>query len=271
MSKYHVAVVCTSLILAMISIETASELAGTLGSPGIYAVKPRVILQRLEESPLANDLLLVPLPPSTLGSIPVFDAVVLACVIKLVRPKRVLEFGTFLGYSTRIILENSDDDCEIVSIDLPHGSKQGDSSLDVTDMQLHSSAAINDDFLRQLQFRHGARYLDSLTASQQRRLNLIKADSRQVKPDSLVNEAGACFDLIFIDGGHDAETIASDSALAFATASGKATVVWHDFGSTIHTDVTDFINKSARHLRILSVKGTLIAMTHCGPDPILQP
>jgi hypothetical protein len=230
-----------------------------------------VLLQRLEGSPLANELLYIPLPPSTIGSIPVFDAVILACVIKLVRPKRVLEFGTFLGYSTRIILDNSDDDCNLVSIDLPHGSKLGDSSLDVTDSQLHSSAAVNDDFLRQLQFRRGARYLESLTANQQRRLNLLKIDSRQVKPDSLLDGSGPSFDLIFIDGGHDAETIASDTALAFATASGKATIVWHDYGSTIHTDVTEFLNKSAHHLRILFVQGTLIAMTHCGPDPILQP
>ena len=100
---------------------------------------------------------------------------------------------------------------------------------------------------------------------------LLKIDSRQLNPKSLVAETDDRFDLIFIDGGHDAETIASDSALAFATASGRASIVWHDFGSIIHTDVTDFINKSAQDRRILSVQGTLIAMTHCGPDPILMP
>lgn len=257
--------------MAIKPIETYAELASTKDSTGIFQVKPRVFLKRFEELPFANDLLNLPFPPSVLGSIPVFDAVILACVLKIVRPKRVLEFGTFLGYSTRVMLENSEDDCEIVSIDLPHGSKHGDLSLDVTDLALHSSASINDDFLRQLQFRSGARYLDSLTASQQRRLNLLKIDSRQLNPKSLVAETDDRFDLIFIDGGHDAETIASDSALAFATASGRASIVWHDFGSIIHTDVTDFINKSAQDRRILSVQGTLIAMTHCGPDPILMP
>jgi hypothetical protein len=235
---------------------------------GLYTIKPRVLLTYLENTNQISDLVSMPFPPSILGSIPVFDALMLAGIIKVVKPKRVLEFGTFLGYSTRVILDNSQKNCSIVSIDLPHGAERGNLSLEVTESALHSNANINDDFLRQYQFVNGHRFLNNLSDAQIKRLQLIKADSRKVDAMELVEKAGGYFDLIFIDGGHDMETISSDTTLAIQSASKNATIVWHDYGSTIHTSVTDFLMGMSASKRIIAIAGTLLAMSHLGLDPI---
>lgn len=237
-------------------------------SSGVHAIKPRVILGRIERLNLADHSLSLPFPPSTLGSIPVFDALILLAILKLVQPKRILEFGTFLGYSTRILLENSGMDCEVTSIDLPHGAVSGEVSLSVSETELHLNAASNDDYLRELQFQKGARYLSSLSPELRARLQLIKADSRTLGLDYLRERLGGSCDLIFIDGGHDLQTIASDTSLALDLASENATVIWHDYGSTIHQEVTEFVDRLARSRRIVTVSGSLIAMCHVGRDPL---
>ena len=235
---------------------------------GLSTIKPRVLLTYLENTNQIDELVAMPFPPSILGSIPVFDALMLAGIVRVVKSKRVLEFGTFLGYSTRIILENSLDNCDIVTIDLPHGAEQGNLSLEVTESALHSNPSLNDDFLRQYQFINGPRFLNNLSDDQIKRLHLVKADSRKVDATELVEKAGGYFDLIFIDGGHDMETISSDTALAIQVASKNATIVWHDYGSTIHTSVTDFLMGMSANKRIIAIAGTLLAMCHLGLDPI---
>jgi predicted O-methyltransferase YrrM len=65
---------------------------------GLCMIKPRVLLTHLENTDKISELVAMPFPPSVLGSIPVFDALMLAGIVKVVNPKRVLEFGTFLGY-----------------------------------------------------------------------------------------------------------------------------------------------------------------------------
>jgi predicted O-methyltransferase YrrM len=235
---------------------------------GLCMIKPRVLLTYLENTDKISELVAMPFPPSVLGSIPVFDALMLAGIVKVVNPKRVLEFGTFLGYSTRVIIENSENNCDVVSIDLPHGSERGSLSLEVTESALHSNPNLNDDFLRQYQFVNGPRFLNNLSDEQIKRLHLIKADSRKVDATELVKKAGGHFDLIFVDGGHDMETISSDTALAIQVANKNATIVWHDYGSTIHTSVTEFLMGISVSRRIIPIAGTLLAMSHLGLDPI---
>ena len=254
----------------MHTIKDLNAYVQTLETKGVHLVKPRVILQQVEGLKDFGGLISLPFPPSLIGSIPVFDAVILAAILKLRRPFRVLEFGTYLGYSTRVILENSSPECSVFTVDLPHGADIGDESLKVTDYELHTSAALNDNFLRQLQFHAGARYLAALSEVHQSRLTQIKADTRNLDSGSLLRMLGGRCDLIFIDGGHDYETVTSDTKLALEVASDDATVVWHDYGSKIHTDVTRFVDNFSSSCRVVSVTGTLLAMLHLGSDPILH-
>lgn len=76
--------------------------------------------------------------------------------------------------------------------------------------------------------------------------------------------------MIFIDGGHDPETVASDALTAFDLAAEHATIVWHDYGSTIHRAVTEFVDGLANSHRVVTESGSLITMCHVGRDPLVD-
>jgi predicted O-methyltransferase YrrM len=235
----------------------------------VTTVKPRVLLRHLELLGEIEQVVRIPLPPSELGSIPVFDAMMLASLVRLARPSRILEFGTYLGYSTRVLLENTRSDCKVVSVDLPHGSIAGIASLKVSEMELHENALSNDEYLREVQFREGPRYLRHCETSISSRVDLVSADSRALMSEELTSRAGGEFDFVFIDGGHDLETIRSDTRLAIRSSVRQALIVWHDYKSKIHEEVTEYLDELAFQIPIHAVAGTLIAYSFLGEDPLL--
>ncbi len=67
-----------------------------------------------------------------------------------------------------------------------------------------------------------------------------------------------------MDGGHDFETIASDTVRARRILGGSGVIAWHDFKSGIHGDVTRYMAGEADRDIILSVPGTLLAVSLTG-------
>ena len=64
------------------------------------------------------------IPSSGIGSITLLEGAALVTVFQLTRPQQAFEFGTFLGYSTALLLRNTADSCHITSIDLGENSDQ---------------------------------------------------------------------------------------------------------------------------------------------------
>jgi hypothetical protein len=194
----------------------------------------------------------------------------LVSLLRLIHPKRILEFGTYLGYSTMVFLENTGPECRIISIDLPYGSSLGNESLKLSDSDLHRSASLNDEFLREVQFTQGQPFLEHHQSLFGSRLQLIRDDSRRVVPAELLSCAGGKFDVVFIDGGHDFETIRSDTDIAIESAATNSLIVWHDYNSQIHREVTSFLNELSSEFPIRTISGTLIAYAFLGIDPLMS-
>jgi hypothetical protein len=67
-------------------------------------------------------------------------------------------------------------------------------------------------------------------------------------------------DFVFVDGGHDFETIASDTERARGMLGGSGVIVWHDFNSGIHGEVTRYMAGESQRDIILSVPGSMLAI-----------
>lgn len=79
-------------------IATLSQLASlcdTIGKTGVYSLKPRVLLELLEqkEPPSGRSFNMV-FPPISIGSPSVFEATILSLLVKLLKPKKIVEIGT---------------------------------------------------------------------------------------------------------------------------------------------------------------------------------
>ena len=227
----------------------------------LIRVRPRVVFQLAERHLLRDAYLRLPIPSSSIGSITTLEATIMATLLHLFEPKRIIEFGTFLGYSTRLFLLNTND-AVVTSIDLPAFEDSEVSINTPSDVELRTDGAVNDEYLRSQQSKLGHPYLTNLRIEDHGRLTLIKADSRTLTISDLACEVSP--KLIYIDGGHDEGTVSADSALALATLDGSGVLIWHDFESSIHDGVTSFLGQWSEAPQLLAVSGTLLAIAFFG-------
>jgi hypothetical protein len=226
---------------------------------GVYAIKPRIFLQAMEkrESPISRGFSLI-FPPVSIGSPSIFEVSMISLIVKLLMPRKIVEIGTYTGYTTAILAKNSHDKAIIVSIDLPTGDYL-DQNNAISNEALLSNWVVNDNFLRQRQSDAGELYINGLPSSYSDKIRLIKADSTKMTAEDIAHLAQA--ELFFIDGGHSFETVRSDTSLALASIVSSGLVLWHDYGSSIHSEVTQYIDKSlSSEHKILHIRGTSLAL-----------
>lgn len=232
------------------------------GVPGIVPVKPRVFFEIVEQSFKVPLDLNLNIPSSGIGSITLLEGAILASLIRILNPARIFEFGTYLGYSTALFLKNSGEQCLVYSIDLGESGEKFSDSKNYTYGELRSDDKKNDDYLRYIQGVKGTYYLSTLKESEQSRLHLLQGDSTKLDIDK--NKFATKFDYIFVDGGHDYETIESDTQKSLRMIGDGGVVVWHDFNSGIHSDVTQFVRNFSRNNQVFHVQNTMLALCFHG-------
>jgi hypothetical protein len=228
----------------------------------VTTVKPRVFFKKVEDMYGGPVELNQYIPSSGLGSLTMLEASIIAAIVKITKPKVLFEFGTFLGYSTSLLLRNAEADSRVYSIDLGASGLNLDSAAGYSDKELHEDDKKNDDYLRYTQARTGRYYLSHLSQEQLGRLTLLTGDSRSFDIDS--QRLRGAIDLVFVDGGHTAEIVASDSHKAYEMVGENGVILWHDYNSTIHHDVSDFVGTLAKMQRILHVQHTMLALCFLG-------
>ena len=214
---------------------------------GINKIKLRDLLT-IKESTKHDEIIRTLMPPLEIGSITLVDQIVLLKLLRLIAPRTVIEIGTYLGYTSAILAMNCK--ANIFTIDLPK-SKNEKSEFDLSSVLKNGS--YNDDFLRAEQNLKGEVYLEHLENEEKERITLVKADSTSLDFKKSFTKA----EFVFIDGGHDKHIIESDTLNARSLIE-VGVIVWHDFGSDIHSDVTDFINEQ-KDRKIFHVNGSLCA------------
>src|SRR3569833_4417356 len=92
-----------------IALTTPAELSRRCAArtPGLVQIRPKVVFMKIEAADPAPTPMKINVPSSDIGSITLLEAAGLVSLIKLVRPRKIFEFGTFLGYSTALLVENS--------------------------------------------------------------------------------------------------------------------------------------------------------------------
>jgi len=222
-------------------------------------IRPKVILQHIEERlPDRNTMLHILTPPSGIGGLTLLETALLVSLARLIDARRIFEFGTYLGATTLAFAGNTPDDTEITTVDLPRA--EADVPVAILNDEHLRDGTVNDDYLRASVARQGALYLDRADPRVRRKVRQLQLDSRAlaVEPMGLAGQ----FDLIFIDGGHDYAIVKSDTAKALEMAGRDALIVWHDYGSQIHSDVSTYVNEFSHEHDVVHVQNTMLAI-HC--------
>jgi hypothetical protein len=157
------------------------------------------------------------------GMLPSEQALALGALLVADQPRCVLEIGTYMGHTTRLMAENLPN-AAIHTVDLPE-SHQADPSADAPgmpkdDFHLIAKRVVGREFRgTPLEGRITQHFADSAT------WDFRKAGSP---------------DFFFIDGAHTYEYCKSDSEKCYELGTAPATFVWHDCDA-IHPGVVRFV------------------------------
>lgn len=161
------------------------------------------------------------------GGISHLELTILAVLTRWLQPQRILEIGTFHGWTSHNLALQLNDDAKLVTINLPDGQRP----------RLNSDA-------------WNGRYFPADESSllfegrpTANRIIQLKADTANLS----ANNFSDTFDLIFIDGSHSFAYVENDTKLALSVANEKAIILWHDYGKPAHwAGVTEYLHRSSR-------------------------
>jgi hypothetical protein len=229
---------------------------------GLVTLKPKAIFKAIEDLFGEPVNLNLHVPSSDIGSLTMLEATVMASLLKLLDPRVVFEIGTFLGYSTALLLRNTDSNCKVYSLDLDIDAAELATASTFSEHELRTDDVKNDNYLRYTQAAKGPYYLRNIDHTTRSRLKLLKGNSLEFNCSK--NGVAGCVDLVFVDGGHEYDIIASDTVKALEMLGGNGLIIWHDYNSKIHSDVTRFLGEYSKDKLVLHVENTMLALLPVG-------
>lgn len=153
---------------------------------------PEVDLSELFVAPDHTSVAIQKIPRGTWSS-PVVDLVLLCKLVALAKPKRVLELGSFRGYSAYGIASHLDDGARLVTVDCDPN--------------------------------HGEAYRDTpLEARIERRVGYIA-------PELFAADPPGQYDFIFIDADHRYGAVKHDTETVLPLLAPGGWIVWHDYAN----------------------------------------
>jgi predicted O-methyltransferase YrrM len=183
-------------------------------------------------------------PAQGSGSLLSIESLLLIKFMRVTKPKRIFEFGTYKGLTTRLLLVNlppveSAPGERIFTLDLPN---LNDVHFQGTDVDLAREAL---DYERKYlaEANHG----------------LVK----QILEDSMKFDATKYrrwFQFIFIDANHEVAYVRRDTENAMKMfADDRGCVIWHDYGHPEFPELTQYVDDLGSQMEIYHIEHTKLA------------
>ena len=186
---------------------------------------PKLRLQHLYETFDEHAITIRTLPRGS-WSTSLSDIVLLLKIALCTGATRLLEAGSFRGYTALLLAQHVDDESQIVAVDQDA--------------------------------KHGEAYRDTPYASAiERRVG--KIDSSTFDQDETQS-----FDFIFLDAGHLYDDVKHDTELLLPYLSDQGTFIWHDYANwgyfSGHNGVPEYLNELSTDYPLVHVEGSDLAM-----------
>lgn len=175
---------------------------------------------------------------------------ILSSLIAYLRPKHVLEIGTYLGYTTLHFAMNTPDDSLIYTLDLPPNF------LEVKETEKKQKRLSYDDLQVMKLSSKGAKKRYFHHTPYHKKIIELFGNSREFDFSPYYGK----IDFIFIDGNHSREFVKSDTENALKMLSAHGVILWHDYDYIIHPDIFHYLNDLSRPYTIYSIPYTRLAI-----------
>lgn len=177
--------------------------------PTVPNYLPQVLISQLFPTIDTTQVtLLHPLPRP--GGVRSEELVLLACLVRHLQPKRLVEIGTGEGRTTLNLALNAPPDAEIITLDLPPDAPSPNPQQSGPDY-------------RQLGISEPGVLFRSHPLAH--KIRLVLADSTRFDWSPYKGSV----DFIFIDGAHDYESVLKDTENALSILRPGGVILWHDY------------------------------------------
>ena len=202
---------------------------------------PRLPAIGIDEITNAATSVVLPEPIANDGNVSLLELLVLARVVRELRPQRLFEIGTFDGRTTLALAMNAPNDAQVYTLDLPAESP---TALAIE----RSERAFVDKPVS------GARFLGTDAA---RKITQLFGDSATFDFSPYRAE------LVFVDASHSYEYVLNDSARALAIiGDSPGVIVWHDYGEWpgVTRALDELATSDSRFTNLRWIRGTTLAV-----------
>jgi predicted O-methyltransferase YrrM len=181
------------------------------------------------------------------GNTSFFELIIICLICANVKPKRVLEFGTFNGRTTINIASNTPDDAEIITVDLP--------KRDMKNTKFALEGVNEEDEHDELG------YVGKQIKLYQKYDPKIKNKIKQLWMDTAqfpIDAYRKHFDFIFVDASHTYENCLNDTKTAMQCIRDKGYILWHDYNGWpgVTKALDEYYNDSSDKYNYAHIKGT---------------
>ncbi|MFH1836257.1 MAG: class I SAM-dependent methyltransferase [Methanobacteriota archaeon] len=173
-------------------------------------------------------------------SIDLEEMLVLAAIVAHVKPKNILEIGTYDGNTTLNMALNAPEEARITTVDLPP-DWDGKLELHVPDEAVNVTDRM----------RVGGQYKGTEV---ERRIVQIFCDSAKIDWDKMPTP----FDFAFIDGCHYYDYVVGDTENVLKYLEEGGIIVWHDYGAI--KDVSLVVDRVSENMKVHVIEGTRLAV-----------
>lgn len=158
----------------------------------------------------------VVIPPRLVrrAGVKIDELLILATVTRVLKPKKIFEFGTYMGRTTSVFIINAPRDAIILTLDLPP-------ECDTTDYMVDTYIDTDLDLINR---RKLGAYLYEIDL--EGRYQQILCDSLQFDP----SPHHGSVELGFIDGAHAIPYVKNDTLKMATMLAERGLVFWHDYG-----------------------------------------
>lgn len=187
----------------------------------------------------------IPHPRS--GGMNAFERLVIVKLLNLVNPKRIFEFGTYFGETTKLILENLD------------FAEEADRLIYTLDLDILDGVAFesyDEELAKSVLGRQRA--FEGVNNSD--RVVQLLTDSKRYTPPSSLRGS---FQFVLIDANHALDYVRNDTEIAFELLDldSPHVVIWDDYGTNEFPEMTQFLNNlSIQRSRIYAIAETNLCM-----------
>jgi Methyltransferase domain len=177
------------------------------------------------------------------GNVSIEELCKICLIVKFIKPKVILEIGTYNGMTTLQMGLNAPPDCVVYTLDLP---EEVSATYPLSEIDTYVSKKIQKKFGN----RTGSYFSDRTDVN----IRQMWGDSSNFDYSIIADQA----DIIFIDAAHDYANKKVDSENAFRLIAPGGVILWHNYNDVLCPDVTKYLADISSDYQLFHLRNTML-------------